>query len=163
MSVAGIVSSFASLAASPPQSRFQTFKQDFDQLGQDLQAGNLTQAQADFAALQQAAPPRLTGAAGNPQNPLASAFSQLSQDLQSGNLTQAQSDYQTLKQDLQNAAHHQHRLEEARDLFSQLGQQLQSGNLSNAQQAYSLLAQDLPFLSGGSPVASTTGAVSAQA
>ena len=70
----------------------QQIKQGFQLLGQDLQSGNLSQVQSDFAALQQLLPggqqnSLLTPASGTQgSNPLATAVSQLAQDLKSGNL-----------------------------------------------------------------------------
>ena len=156
MSVAGIASSFASLTSSFQSSfhnKIQTFRQDFEKLGQDLQSGNLAQAQTDFATLQKDAPPGLPGGPGSTQDkgPVGGALKQLSQDIQSGNLSAAQSDYHTLQQDLQKVSAHFHRhqpgggggVNQAGQLFAQLGQSLQNGNLSNAQQAYSKLLEEL--------------------
>jgi hypothetical protein len=58
MSVAGI-SSINSTQLANFQSNFQRVQSEFKQLGQDLQSGNLTQAQADFVTLSQslASPP----------------------------------------------------------------------------------------------------------
>src|SRR5579884_4140499 len=82
------------------------FKQTFQQLGQDLQAGNLQQAEADLAQLQPTFNPNQsststssTSGSSNSSTQtgtVSQAFNQLSQDLQSGNLTAAQSDYSTL-------------------------------------------------------------------
>jgi hypothetical protein len=131
--------------------------------GQDLQSGNLSAAQADFATQQQAIPTNFVGptalsqpnstSSSQSSNPIAQEFSQLSQDLQSGNVSAAQKDYSTIQQDFQSQAgkthHHHHHHggggsgESAMSqLLSQLGQALQSGNLSAAQQAYSTLQQD---------------------
>ena len=55
MSIAGIASSIFSQLSSV-QSKPQTPQSAFQQLAQDLQAGNLTQAQTDFATLQKSAP-----------------------------------------------------------------------------------------------------------
>ena len=157
-----------------PQTRFQQFQQEFQQLGKDLQSGNLAQAQADFVTLQQSSPQAAqsstastatSGAAGG--SPIAQAFNQLSQDLKSGNLSAAQQDFSTIQQDFQSAqtqgqqggGHHHHIHAESQSsqsssplaqLFAQLGQALQTGNLSSAQQAYSTLQQDFQqFASSG--------------
>src|ERR1700732_2207129 len=94
------------------QTRFQQFQKEFQQLGKDLQSGNLVQAQADFVTLQQSSPlaaqsttastatassSATSGAAGG--SPIAQAFNQLSQDLKSGNLSAAQQDFSTIQQD----------------------------------------------------------------
>ena len=88
-------------------------------MGQDLQAGNLAQAQTDFTALKKdfpEAPSAIQGAAqqGVAQQGVAQQgpaqtdsgtvqprFQQLSQDLKAGNLAAAQADFATLRQDLQ--------------------------------------------------------------
>jgi outer membrane protein assembly factor BamD (BamD/ComL family) len=131
----------------------QQFQQVFQQLGQDLQSGNLSAAQSDFATLQQLGPQNTSTASSQSNNPIAQAFNQLSQDLQSGNLSAAQQDYTTLQQALQaQAARAQHHRQggggsasgtnEISRLLEQLGTALQSGNLSAAQQTYSALVKD---------------------
>jgi len=152
MSVSGILSSnLFNYNTQNVQSQMQQFRQEFQQLGQDLQSGNLTAAQADFATLQQLSPQGSSSATSSSSNPIAQAFNQLSQDLQSGNLSAAQQDYSTIQQDFQSHAaahgHHHHGggssgQSEISQLLSELGQALQSGNLTNAQQAYSTLMQD---------------------
>ncbi len=152
MSVSGISSSsFFDYGSQSIQNRMQQFQKEFQQLGQDLQSGNLSAAQSDFATLQQYAPQTSSSSSSQSSNPIAQEFSQLSQDLQSGNLSAAQSDFSTLQQDFQNAAtqghhHHHHGGGGGANAFSQslqqLGQALQSGNLTAAQQAYSTLQQE---------------------
>jgi len=154
MSVSGISSSsFFDYSTQSVQNQRQQFQQEFQQLGQDLQSGNLSAAQADFATLQQLTPQGNSTSSAQSSNPIAQAFSQLSQDLQSGNVSAAQKDYATIQQDFQSQAakahgHHHHGgggsgQSEISQLLSQLGQALQSGNLSTAQQAYSTLLQDV--------------------
>jgi outer membrane protein assembly factor BamD (BamD/ComL family) len=139
------------------QSNFQQIQSEFQQLGQDLQSGNLSQAQQDFATLQQDMPDPTAFANSNSTNPIVQAFNSLSQDLQSGNLNAAQKDYGTLQQDLQQNAnttqiHHHHRhggggeQNQVNQAFSSLAQALQSGNLSGAQSAFATLQQDLENL-----------------
>jgi len=106
-------------------STFQQIRTEFQQLGQDLQSGNLTQAQSDYATLSQDFPGGPSGAATTPaaastataaasaattappstngNNSVAQAFTQLGQDLTSGNLQAAQRDYANLQQDVQQA------------------------------------------------------------
>jgi ribosomal protein S20 len=183
MSIIGILSSnlFSSGAAQNTQSSqnnpsvFQQIKTEFQQLGQDLQAGNLTQAQSDFATLSQ----NLSAASQNgaPNNnsatgasAVAKAFAQLGQDLQSGNLQGAQQDFTTVQQDLQQISsqlagvhhgHHHHRVESSQSsdsssqqtnsisqAFSTLAHDLQAGNLSGAQSAFSALQNDLQQIGG---------------
>jgi hypothetical protein len=116
MSVSGVsANSFADYSG---QSTIQQIIQEFQQLGKDLQAGNLTAAQADFVTLQQDLPQSSAAAATSAatatssaatassttqsSDPIAQAFHQLSQDLQSGNLKAALEDYDTIQQDFQN-------------------------------------------------------------
>jgi hypothetical protein len=175
MSVAGIFSSaFASSAAQIFHRPSQNFQQEFQQLGQDLQSGNLAAAQTDFATLQQLGPQAASSTATQNTNPIAQAFQQLSQDLQSGNLSAAQQAFAQIQQDFQNDAsgtahahhHHHHSGGEGQtnsitQLFQQLGQDLQSGNLSAAQQAYSTLSQDLPSFGSQTAPTGTTSPASA--
>ena len=178
MSIAGILSStlFNSNSQAISSSQ-QQFRQEFQQLGQALQSGNLSAAQADFATLQQNSPSASsTAAAGS--GSAAQAFSQLGKDLQSGNLSAAQQDFSNIQQNTQSQStqahgHHHHHggggggggwasnqpttqpttlaLE-----FAQLGQDLQAGNVSAAQKAYSAVQQS--FASFGAKSASTTAA-----
>src|SRR5690348_14876622 len=114
MSIIGILSSnlFAARAAHNAQntqnpqndqdtlSTFQQIKAEFQQLGQDLQSGNLTQAQQDFTTLSQNFP----GASQTNSNPVLQALTQLGKDLQAGNLQAAQQDYSTVQQDAEQIA-----------------------------------------------------------
>jgi len=160
------------------QSQFEQFQQQFQQLGKDLAAGNLTSAQADFATLQQDMPKINPSSTSQSNNPIAQAFQQLSSDLQSGNLSAAQQDYSTIQQDLQNEiskAHHHHhhhrsggsQQNQFMQLFDQLGQALQSGNLSGAQSAFSSLQQLLQSnnqqKTSGSSAGSTSSGLSVNA
>jgi len=166
MSVTSVASSILSILAgnqaqNNQPSPFSQFSSELQQLGQDLQAGNLSQAQQDFATLSQSFASVNPAAAQAPNGAtLTQALNQLGQDLQAGNLTAAQQDFTTLQQDLQQSVgqaeghgrHHHHHLENAQNSqqggtiaqeFSQLAQSLQSGNLSAAQQAFSTLQNDL--------------------
>jgi hypothetical protein len=179
-SVAGISSSlidFQSPNTSATPTKRQQFEQEFQQLGQDLQSGNLSAATADFGALSNLAPQSATaGASTSPSNsPIGQAFNQLSQDLQSGNLTSAQQDYTSIQTDIQNrvsqerggGGHHHHgggSSTEATSLtqaFQALGTALQSGNLTSAQQAYTTLQQDLPQFAQTSTAQTTASSQSA--
>jgi outer membrane protein assembly factor BamD (BamD/ComL family) len=144
MSTSGITSTMLS--------QIQQFQQDFQQLGQDLESGNLSGAQSDFVTLQKDLTPSSSTSTSTAQSssPIAQAFSQLSQDLQAGNLPAAQQDFSTLQQDLQSQAssmhHHHHHSgggeeNQVSQLFAQLGQDLQSGNLSSAQSDFTSLQQ----------------------
>lgn len=154
MSVAGISSSnlfdYNTLSVN---NKVQQFQQVFQQLGQDLQSGNLSAAQSDFAALQQSPAQASSSSSAPSTNPIAQDFKQLSQDLQSGNVSGAQQDYAKIQQDFQNLAagshgHHHHHGggggggSAISQLLQQLGQELQSGDLSSAQQSYNALQQD---------------------
>ena len=164
MSVSGVSSSdpLRTSVAQGALNKFQQIQTQFQKIGQDLQSGNLTQAQADFTTLsqqlpssQQAANSTTTG----PTSTLAKAFQTLGQDLQAGNLAASQADFAAIQQDTQQQrsgqthGHHHHHHGGAepaqqtngtlqQDLTS-LGKALQSGTLSSAQQAYSTLQADL--------------------
>ena len=154
MSVAGILSSsLASYSTQSAQSQKQKFQQEFQQLGQDLQSGNLTAAQSDFATLTQYTSQSTASSSSQSTNPIAQEMTQLGKDIQSGNTSAAQQDYTTIQQDMQSHAshvHHHHHgsgsssssdQNEFRQLMTQLGQSLQAGNLTAAQQAYTTLQQ----------------------
>ena len=172
MSVAGILSSAVfSIGSQLLQSRKHQISQEFQQLGTDLQSGNLTAAQADFAALQkmQPQPPASSSTPGS--NPITQDFNQLAADLKAGNTTAAQQDFTKLQQDYQSQgtqSHHHHHHHgggsnnsgggsEISQLFSQLGSALQSGNLSTAQQAYATMLQQFQQFGAAGVAASQTG------
>jgi outer membrane protein assembly factor BamD (BamD/ComL family) len=153
MSVSGIFSSsFSNYSPQDVQNNWQQIQQEFQQLGQDLQSGNLSAAQADFATLQRLNPQANSTSSSQSTNPIAQEFNQLEQDLQSGNTSAAQQDYTKIQQDFQSQGaqtHHHHHHHGGgsgssgiSQLLDQLGQELQSGNLSAAQQSYSTLQQD---------------------
>jgi|HubBroStandDraft_4_1064222.scaffolds.fasta_scaffold160510_2 outer membrane protein assembly factor BamD (BamD/ComL family) len=112
MSVSGISSSnFSDYRTQGTQNNLQKVQQEFQQLGQDLQSGNLPAAQSDFATLQSLEPKGNSNSSSQGNGPIAQAFNQLSQDLQSGNLSAAQQDYSTLQQDVESRVeqgHHHH-------------------------------------------------------
>ncbi len=156
MSVAGIgSSSFCDYNSQSVQNKKQQFRDEFQQLGKDLQSGNLSAAQADFTTIQQQRTQGKSSTSSTQSNPLAQDVDQLSQDLQSGNLTAAQQDYAKIQSDAQRATpqtqgHHHHHHSSGgggggggiSQLMSQLGDALQAGNMSAAQQSYTSLEQD---------------------
>lgn len=151
MSVTGVsTTSFFDFSPQNVQNRTKQFRQEFQQLGKDLQSGNLSAAQADFKTLQQLGPQSNTTSSTQNNNPIAQEFAQLATDLQSGNISAAQQDYSKVQQDFQTQApqvHHHHEHgggggeSGAGQLLQQLGQALQSGDLA-AQQVYTSLQQD---------------------
>jgi outer membrane protein assembly factor BamD (BamD/ComL family) len=149
MSVSGI-SSTSFYNTQSVQNTVQQFQQAFEQLGKDLQSGNLSAAQSDFATLQQLQPQTNSTSSSQSNNPIAQAFSQLSQDLQSGNLSAAQQDYAAIQQAMKSqeaTGHHHHHgssssgASEIGQLLDQLGTALQAGDLSSAQSAFTTLQQ----------------------
>jgi hypothetical protein len=122
MSISGIASSILSgfTGSHHVQTKFEQIRDEFKQLGQDLQAGNLSQAQQDFTALSQNLPSvsqssasqvasqvsSATGATGSAtsSSALLQEFNQLGQALQSGNLQAAQQDYTAIQQTAQQNA-----------------------------------------------------------
>lgn len=155
MSVSGILSSAVfGIGAQLFQSRMHKMHSEFQQLGQDLQSGNLSAAQNDFATLQQLQGQSGSSSSTQSTGSITQDFNQLAADLKAGNLTAAQQDFTAVQKDLQTQPptvqhHHHHHHGGDSDgsnaigqLFSQLGQALQGGNLSSAQQAYAALQQD---------------------
>jgi len=154
MSVSGILSSLGSFGNFDVQhshNSWKAFKQDLQQLGQDLQSGNLSAAQQDFATLQQDAPKAFDAtsstaatsassatsatsatSSSSTQNTISQDFQQLATDLQSGDLTAASKDYAQLKQDVAQAlqdgrahVHHHHHHGGGGGEMSQLSQLFQ--------------------------------------
>ena len=147
MSVSGILSSAVfSLGANLLKSRMQKANTEFQQLGKDLQAGNLSAAQADFADLQQLRNQSTSTSSSQGSTTLTQDLKQLSTDLQAGDITSAQKDLAQYQKDLQSqpptVRHHHGHGADITQLFNQLGTALQSGSLSSAQQAYAALQQD---------------------
>ncbi len=160
MSISGIQSN----AFNPYQLGANPMQQAVQQLSQDLQSGNLSAAQSDFATLQQAftQSAATSGAASNSTyaaktSPVEQAFNQLGSDLKSGNLSAAQKDLSTVQQDLKgpgfrstNPIPHDKRgwnggpsggpSSPIQDLNT-VGQGLASSNLTGAQPAYTTLEQ----------------------
>ncbi len=101
MSISSVTASSASF--TPPTSQqMSEFKNDFQQLAQAIQSGNLSSAQQAYATLSQFIsqnPP--PGGANGQSNPFAQALSQIGSALQSGNLSGAQSALTSLQQTLQ--------------------------------------------------------------
>jgi len=103
MSIAAISSNtYANYAQQSIQSQFKQFQQEFQQLGSDLQSGNIKSAQQDLAALQQLSPQGNSTSSAQSNNPVAQEFTQLSQALQSGNIASAQQDFANVQQAFQN-------------------------------------------------------------
>jgi hypothetical protein len=103
MSIAGILSSNLFQTNSLQNNNQQQIQTEFQQLGQDLQAGSLTQAQSDFATITANQPTGLTSTSTSAQ-----AFSALGQDLKSGNLSAAQQAFSTIQQAAQSGGGHVH-------------------------------------------------------
>ncbi len=182
MSISGILSS--SFLQNQLSAVTSPYKQDMQQLGQDLQSGNLLAAQSDFAALQaafsQSATTTASSSTASTSNPITQAMNQLATDLQSGNLSAAQKDFSSVQQDIQKQGnipdthlhHHSHHGGASGDSSSQnsllqdlnqVGQSLSSSNLSAAQQSYATLQQQLQQFALGSGALSSESPFSAQA
>jgi hypothetical protein len=152
MSVAGLSSS--SLYQNLLQSNSQQ-QSEFQQLGQALQAGDLADAQEDYATIVQNQTQATSGttetAASTGQlannSPLVQAFNTLDQDIQSGDMTDAEQAFISIAQNLQPAQNQtQSQTNPITQAFNDLGAAVQSGNLSAAQQAFSLLNQTFTTL-----------------
>src|SRR5271167_3277503 len=125
---------FQAVAANAARKSHGSFAQvhsEVQQLGQDLQAGNLAGAQQDFAALAQNFP-----AATQPQTPTSSATPTASTGLTNTGSTSTSSTTTGTTGNSPSQA------------FSAVGQALQSGNLSAAQTAFATLQQDLSLAGG---------------
>jgi outer membrane protein assembly factor BamD (BamD/ComL family) len=155
MSVARISSNLFDSINQTSQNQMQQLQKEFQQLGQDLQSGNLSAAQSDFVTLQQLGPQNGSTSAAQSNSPIAQAFNQLAQDLQSRNIAGAQQDFAQIQQAFQNQGsqaqgpHHHHGGAEGggnaiNQLFDQVGQALQSATSRAPQTAYNSLVQEFP-------------------
>lgn len=169
MSVAGILSTAAfSLGAQFFQTRTRKIKNELQQLGRDLQSGNLSAAQSDLAALQKLQPKPVTTSTTQSSDAISKDFSQLASDLKAGDTKAAQQDFTQLQQDVQRqivaSRDRKHASSESQvsQMFTQLGTALQSGDLSAAQQTYSTMLQAFQqyAAAGSSSGASTAGSIS---
>ena len=99
----------SSLYQSQITQQFQQMKTTFQQLGADLQSGNVAAAQKDFATLTGNSSNGSTGTTSE-KSSLQQEIQQLGQDLQSGNLSAAQQDYTQIQQSAQQeqTKHHGH-------------------------------------------------------
>lgn len=192
MSVTGIATSVLAAmnalhGAKSGHTSAHTIQSELSQLGADLQSGNLTQAQSDFATLAQnfpgaesanSAASSTTGAASNS---LSQSFTQLGKDLQTGNVSGAKQDYATIQQELreriaQAASHHRHHHGSSSEsasstpqtnpiaqAFSQLATDLQSGNLQASQSDFAALQSALQQFGSSAASTGTSGSSSALA
>jgi hypothetical protein len=183
MSISGIQSN----VNNTYQPVVNSVQQQAQQLGQDLQSGNLSTAQSDFATLQQAfsQSAATSGTTSNSTyaattNAFEQAFQQLGSDLKSGNVSAAQKDLNTVQQVLKRPGFHStnptHRAHEAggwdgssdgqNSLIQDLnlvGQDLASSNLTGAQQAYTTLQHQLQQFALGNGAVSAESPVSLDA
>jgi hypothetical protein len=106
------------------QNRLQKFKDDFEQIGQDLQSGNLAGAQAAFDNIPK---PGQGQPSSQPGTAIEQAFGQLGQNLQSGNVASAQQDFTQIQKDVQNR-------------FSQLGSTIADTTISSPSSTLSVSA-----------------------
>ena len=150
MSVSGISSSsFLDQSLQSMQIKAQKIQREFQRLGRDLQAGNLTQAKSDFSVLNQnISTPMQTN------SPLSQDFGALGTALQSGNLAAAQKAYSAVQQDVLNTSqsHSRHSMGGSSSntpssgntlskLLGSFGSIVPSGSTAAAHTAYSTVAQ----------------------
>src|SRR5580765_4790505 len=101
------VSASTTPAYQPPQNNI---RQNFQQLAQALQSGDLSNAQAAYASLIQNLPNQTQNGSSNSSNPFQQAIASIGSALQSGDLNGAQQTLQTLQSQMKGAHHgHHHR------------------------------------------------------
>jgi hypothetical protein len=153
MTVSGISNGLSTIGSSTQgvHNNLRQFQQEFQQLGSDLQSGNQTAAQQDYATLHS-----LAGEGGNSSvstgltsnNPLVQQFNQLGEDLVSGNVSGAEQTYGNLKQNFQNIdkEHNNHQSpvqDPGPGQASPASPAVPSTDLSSVQTAYASLLQGL--------------------
>lgn len=124
------------------QRSYQQVRGEFQNLSQDLQGGNLAQAQTDFVTLSATVSTQY-GA----NSAVSKSLNAVGQALQSGDLSSAQQAYATLPPGLtghSGTGHSGHHggMNPFTQGLSQLGQALQSGDVTSAQQAFAALQQN---------------------
>ena len=134
----GAISSGVSQLANI-QRNYQQVRGEFQNLGQDLQGGNLAQAQTDFVTLSASVSTQY-GA----NSAVSKTLNAIGQALQSGNLSTAQQAFSSLPPGLtgKSGAGHHGTMHPYLQGLDQLGQALQSGDLTGAQQAFVALQQN---------------------
>jgi hypothetical protein len=140
------------LSRQPISTRLQQFKQNFEQLGQDIQGGNLEAARSDLSAM--AGLLRQQHLPASTDNALVHSLRQLQQDLEAGDVSAAQQDYAKLEKDVnQWAARIRHNSflggegpGTVHQLFQQLGKAIESGDLASARQIFGALKHHLEAL-----------------
>ena len=90
----------------PPQQ--DPANQNFQQLAQALQSGDLSSAQAAYATLTQNLPNKSANGASSQNNPFQQGLAAIGTALQSGNLSGAQQALQTLQSQMKGAHHGHH-------------------------------------------------------
>ncbi len=153
MSISAISSGLQTLTQQNPAlpANLKQFQQDFQQLGQDMNSGNLSAAKGDLSTLQQLGSSNLL----NSSTPIGQQVSKLSSELQAGNLSGAEQDYANLQQSFNHVKAHFGYTGAGNSggsdstistLLQQLGNEMQSTSQTNAQQTYATIQQNLlPF------------------
>ncbi len=112
-------------------SRFKQVRQDFNDLANALQSGDLTGAQQAFTALQKDSP-MIAQTLNNGNDPFSSALGNLATALKSGDLTGAQQAFAALQQVAQSVRHgHGHHHLNAADLSNSSSTSATSGTDSD--------------------------------
>lgn len=103
MSVSSISNNLAHFLPISQNVPGKQFKQDFQQLGQDIRSGDLSGAQALFTHIPK---PGHRQSSSQEGTPIEQEFSKLGQDLQSGHLAAAQQDYPQIQNRIENRVDH---------------------------------------------------------
>jgi hypothetical protein len=106
MSISSVTSSLATgLSQANPPNLFKQLQQDFKQLNESLQSGDLSGAQQAYTSIQKLMGNDVTAsqtqASGSTANPVQNDFAAPGQALQSGDLSTTQSAFTQLQQNLQ--------------------------------------------------------------
>ncbi len=162
-------------SSSQSQNPVEEAIQDYSQLANDIQNGDLTDAQTAYSNLQQLVQSYQGSAASN--STIQNDFTTLGQDIQSGSLSATQSAFSQLQSDLQAAVQTSSQsataqtsttqtqsqpqtqtltlAQQVQQDYAQLESALQNGNLSGAQSAFSALEQALQTQTGSAATSSS--------
>lgn len=136
----GAIGSIAVSQLANIHRNYQMVRGEFQNLGQDLQAGNLAQAQTDFVTLSASVSTQY-GA----NSAVSKTLNAIGQALQRGDLSTAQQAFLALPPGLtghSGAGGHHGVMHPYLQGLNQLGGALQSGDLTGAQQAFAALQQN---------------------
>lgn len=174
MSIGSVTTATNPNQLTPAGTSRKGIRNEFLQLQQDLQSGNLSGAQSAYSSIQSSTQNLFRSQSTTGSSQAATDFQAIGQTLQSGSLSSAQNALTTFEQDMQavmqsggsgssGAVHPHHRKHhgggmdsQQANAFSSLSSALQSGNTSTAESAVNTLLQEIQSTSGSGSSSSSS-------